>query len=113
MLENNWLVIAACAGLLMAGSQSCVVSESACDDGFRAELERSGFLHEPLAVSDDLSYETLTVRTKTVEASMPVEGSWVLSLANDTGVSAKGSPNDPDYATYGSFSIDIPVNAHR
>jgi hypothetical protein len=112
MLEKKWLVIAACAGLLMAGSQSCVVSESECrDDGFIADLERSGFLHEPLAVSDNLSYENLTVRAKTVEASMPVDGSWVLSLANDTGVRAKGSPNDPDYATYGSFSIDIPVNA--
>ena len=41
MLESKWLLIAACSGLLMAGSQSCVVSESSYDDdGFKAELER-------------------------------------------------------------------------
>lgn len=80
------------------------------DDGFRARLEKSGFLHEPLSVSEELSYENLRAQVKTVEAACPIEGNWELVLANDTGVRATGSPDDPDYATYGNFHIDIPVN---
>jgi hypothetical protein len=79
-------------------------------DDFRRALEKSGFLHEPLTVSEELSYENLTANGKVIEAIMPVKGSWELVLVNDTGVRATGSPDDPDYATYGNFHIDIPVN---
>lgn len=110
MLGYKWLVAAACAGLLMASSQSCSMNEDRYSDDFRKALEKSGFLHEPLTVSEELSYENLTAKGKVIEASMPVEGSWKLVLVNDTGVRATGSPDDPDYATYGNFHIDIPVN---
>jgi hypothetical protein len=79
-------------------------------DDFRRALEKSGFLHEHLTVSEELSYENLTAKGKVIEATMPVKGSWELVLVNDTGVRATGSPDDPDYATYGNFHIDIPVN---
>lgn len=110
MLGYKWLVAAACAGLLMASSQSCSMNEDRYSDDFRKALEKSGFLHEPLTVSEELSYENLTAKGKVIEATMPVKGSWELVLVNDTGVRATGSPDDPDYATYGNFHIDIPVN---
>ena len=110
MLVFKRLVAAACASLLIAGSQSCIMTDDCHSDDFRRALEKSGFLHEPLTVSEELSYENLTANGKVIEAIMPVKGSWELVLVNDTGVRATGSPDDPDYATYGNFHIDIPVN---
>ena len=110
MLVFKRLVAAACASLLIAGSQSCIMTDDCHSDDFRRALEKSGFLHEPLTVSEELSYENLTANDKVIEAIMPVKGSWELVLVNDTGVRATGSPDDPDYATYGNFHIDIPVN---
>lgn len=111
MCSDRCLIIAATACLLsLAGLQGCK-----CQDSTGAEFEKalleSGFIHEPLAIADDLSFEKLTVAIKEVTDSLPLPGRWTLTLPNDTGVRAKGSPDDPDYATYGNFSIDIPLAA--
>lgn len=109
MLRSIWLVLVAAAGLyICAGLQSCS-SPCRCDSGLEKALIESGYLHEPLPSDEDLSYENLTVRKKEVEHSVPVPGCWTLTLMNDTGTRATGSPDDPDYATYGTFSISIPV----
>lgn len=95
--------------LLSEGLQSCTHAEK-LDNSFEESLIRSGYIHEPLVISEDNSFENMTVRRKEVTASQSVPGNWTLSLPNDTGVRAKGSPDDPDYATYGHFAIEIPVS---
>lgn len=110
MVSYKWLIWGATAGLLLsAGLQSCTSSENA-DNDLEEALVKSGYIHEPLVIPEDNSFENLTVRRKEVTASHQVPGNWTLSLPNDTGVRAKGSPDDPDYATYGHFSIEIPIS---
>ena len=105
MLGYKWLVAAACAGLLMASSQSCSMNEDRYSDDFRKALEKSGFLHEPLTVSEELSYENLTAKGKVIEATMPVKGSWELVLVNDTGRRRKREKKTLDLYDLMRFSI--------
>ena len=108
MLRNHWLASAAVCLSMMTGLAGC--RETECTEGEMAEaLVRSGYIHEPLSLSEEYSYNNLIVRKKTVSSSSGIPGTWTLELPNDTGIRPTGSPDDPDYATYGSFSIEIPV----
>lgn len=93
---------------MMTGLAGC--RETECPEGEMAEaLVRSGYIHEPLSLSEEYSYNNMIVREKTVSSSAGIPGTWTLELPNDTGIRPTGSPDDPDYATYGSFAIEIPI----
>ena len=106
MLRHNFLVLIISVGL--AGSLGCQRTDCP-DETMQSALARSGYLHEPLSLPEDNSYENLTVRKKDVISSAQIPGEWTLQLLNDTGTRPAGSPDDPDYATYGNFHIEIPV----
>ena len=88
-----------------------------CDAGFDDALQRSGYLHSPLHNTTGISLED-EAASKLVLDSMILDGQWNVTgshaskvdgdtmamLVNfDTGnLRAKGSPDDPDYATYGN-----------
>ena len=109
MLRHSWLVLIIIVGLSgLAGSLGCQKADCP-DETMQSALVRSGYLHEPLSLPEDNSYENLSIREKEVITYAQIPGVWTLQLLNDTGVRATGSPDDPDYATYGNFHIDIPV----
>ena len=103
------MLVATLGLFLTTGLQSCSQT-CCCDSTFDKALKESGYIHQPLPVNEALSFDSLTADIKEVVSSASVPGNWTLTLMNDTGVRAKGSPDDPDYATYGNFSISIPVS---
>ncbi|MGM9736985.1 MAG: ThuA domain-containing protein [Candidatus Cryptobacteroides sp.] len=73
-------------------------------------LVRSGIIHEPLVLSENSSYDNAIARNKTVLESAKVAQNCVLTIPSQTEKRPCGHPSDPDYATYGRYSISVPIN---
>ena len=79
------------------------------DSQLEKQIIETGILHRPLPLDVRSSYEAIGLQKKILDReSMP--GKWTVEFPTFTGKRAKGSPNDPDYATYGSHSVQIPLN---
>ena len=106
-------------GLIAAGLSAGVLTakEHAINNSLEEALQHSGYLHAPLYHTSGISLEE-EADTKNVLDSMILDGDWnvtgshaekiagdtmAMSVNFDTGnMRAKGSPDDPDYATYGN-----------
>lgn len=87
-------------------------SQLSPDETFAAELLASSLIHQPLSADSTLSLE-YELRQQPVKASEPIDTQLVIRFANDTGKRAVGSPDDPDYATYGSASATLHLNGRN
>lgn len=79
------------------------------DPGLEKQIIESGLIHSPLPLDTARSYEAIGLKKKILNRKS-IPGKWTVEFPTFTGKRAKGSPGDPDYATYGSHSVQIPVN---
>ncbi|MCR5758735.1 MAG: glycoside hydrolase family 9 protein [Bacteroidales bacterium] len=77
---------------------------------FAREIQESGLVSKPLPLHDELSFEQLTFSGAKVKATLPIEGILTITFPLDPGFRAKGSPSDPDYATYGDHRAAISLD---
>lgn len=128
--------------LFIASLFTCTVSAQVqiCrDPALNRALIQTGLIHSPLPLDTSRSYETNN-RKKNVlygkplypdqhtagwqhkgvgqidfstEKTMTGNKTLKLEFPTFTGVRAKGSPSDPDYATYGNIHVNYPVNGEN
>lgn len=75
--------------------------------GFAAELKESGLVSRPLRIHEELSFEHRTFSGAAVRRSLPLEECLAIEFPLDPGYRAKGSPSDPDYASYGDHHASL------
>jgi hypothetical protein len=106
------------------------------DSALSREVIRTGLVHSPLTIDTSNSFEANNLQKKVLQhksiykdihitdwqhhgagkASLSheqtISGNQTLKIKfpSSTGKRAKGSPSDPDYATYGNISVTLPVN---
>ena len=77
-----------------------------------SELEErilsTGLIHTPLPLDTTFSNESRLLSKKVMQDT-PFTGEWNMKGVSFTGQRAVGSPDDPDYATYGECRVDIPL----
>ncbi|MDO4215935.1 MAG: glycoside hydrolase family 9 protein [Bacteroidales bacterium] len=80
------------------------------DAKLNEELLKTGFIHTPLQVSSAGSMEERYAQKK-VRMAYPITlpQNAKITFATDTGKRATGSPDDPDYAIYGSGELIVPL----
>lgn len=79
------------------------------DTELEKQIIESGLLHHPLPLDINRSYEAIGLKKQVVNKET-IAGKWELEFPTFTGKRAKGSPSDPDYATYGSHSVEIRID---
>jgi hypothetical protein len=99
------------------------------DGGFLKQIQSSGYLHRPLPLDKANSMEALSMANRVIKkivlslssnscicqhqglGQLFQDGNSLrLLVPVETGVRAKGLPNDSDYATFGSAGIEINLN---
>ncbi|MBQ8502504.1 MAG: glycoside hydrolase family 9 protein [Bacteroides sp.] len=127
-------------GLVLAGATATYgQTRLTQDEELEQQLLESGLIHQPLPLNTANSFEAngwekevlqsrpLTTEkgtdgwshfgegtlTYSREKSVNGKGSLKLQFANSTGKRAKGSPDDPDYATYGNSGIRYQLNGEN
>ena len=130
------LFIIATAGLAAtAQAQTPLSTDPALDE----EIVRTGNIHSPLSPDQTRSFETMSLQKKVLAAQPLIaatemdnwkhsglgkisfskaktisgKGSIRMEFPTFTGKRAKGSPSDPDYATYGNSSATLNVDGQN
>lgn len=129
-----------CLFFLMAltGATICGQTRLTQDSKLEQQLLESGLIHQPLPIDTEHSFEANGWKKKIVqskvlnnestdgwshfgvgnitfsqEKSVEGKGSIKLQFPTSTGKRAKGSPDDPDYATYGNSGVTYHLNGEN
>lgn len=91
---------------LRAAAQTAGSAPLAPDTTLARQVLATSLVHSPLPVEAERSMEALALQ-KRVVATIDIADRLDITYAHDTGRRAVGSADDPDYATYGSASVEV------
>jgi hypothetical protein len=89
----------------LSGTVSVAQIRLTQDSVLEREIIRSGLIHSPLPLDTVHSFEANGLKKKVLYSEPLSNGSLRLEFPTFTGIRAKGSPSDPDYATYGHARV--------
>ncbi|MDR0973308.1 MAG: glycoside hydrolase family 9 protein [Prevotellaceae bacterium] len=91
---------------------SCTIygqQQAITDNLLLQQIYETGILHSPLPLDVSRSLEAVELKKDVLDTYPLSTETFKLTYRTFTGKRATGSPDDPDYATYGNQSINIPV----
>jgi len=94
--------------LMMMFLSAMAQQELSLSSDLEKKILSTGLVHTPLPLDTVFSNESRLLR-KEVLLDTPFPGEWKMKGVSFTGKRAVGSPDDPDYATYGNISVNIPL----
>lgn len=106
ILLTACLLLSACAP-----KSDSSVARIALDETLARQIVESGYIHSPLPVDRSRSNESFGLK-KEVLSEIRLADSVKLVYPTTTGIRAKGSPDDPDYATYGGVRAKIDLGGN-
>lgn len=83
------------------------------DEVLSQQLVESGFLHSPLPLDYSRSNEQYGLEKVLLKDDLVQSGPFEISYVPFPGKRAVGSPDDPDYANYGSSTVAIDLNGYK
>lgn len=94
---------------LIYGCNTQPQEEPSLDTELEKQLIASDYIHKPLAKNAELSYEAQSQKRKAKETKLLAQ-EINLHVPTTTGKRPTGSPDDPDYAIFGTVDYVIPLN---
>lgn len=113
----------------MAAACTTINAGAAVPTDFERQLVTSGYIHSPLPLDTAASLDAFASKKAVLsECTLDTRGRWshhghgymtemptgaAMTYATSTGLRATGSPDDPDYATYGRCGIKLDLGGEN